>query len=87
MTQRERPIATLRRAAMLATDPEDATVARPLTNATRDAYRAAFSAWRGEVARAWRNDGVAYHEIADDEPVDVMIRRLVAVPGGMGVRS
>lgn len=75
------------RAAMLATDPEDANVSRPLTNATRDAYRESFAAWRGDVARGWRDDGVAYHQIADDEPVDVLIRRLVAVPGGTGART
>ena len=75
------------RAAMLATDPEDPSTARPLTDATRAAYRAAFDAWRGEVARGWRDDGVAYNEIVDDEAVDVLVRRLVAVPGGTGVRA
>lgn len=75
------------RAAMLATDPEDASVTRPLTSATRAAYREAFDAWRADVARAWRDDGVAYHEIIDDEPVDMMIRKLVAIPGGAGART
>jgi uncharacterized protein (DUF58 family) len=75
------------RAAVLATDPEDATMARPLTDGTRAAYRAAFDAWRGEVARGWRDDGVAYNEIVDDEAVDVLVRRLVAVPGATGVRA
>jgi uncharacterized protein (DUF58 family) len=75
------------RAAVLATDPEDAAVARPLTDGTRAAYRAAFDAWRGEVARGWRDDGVAYNEIVDDEAVDVLVRRLVAVPGATGVRA
>ena len=56
------------RGAMLATDPEDPSVARPLTERTRAEYREAFDAWRGEVARSWRDDGVAYHEIVDDEP-------------------
>ncbi len=74
------------RAAMLATDPEDATTARPLTPDTRDAYRASFDAWRAGVARAWRDDGVAYHEIVDDAPVDVLVRLVVAMPGGTGAR-
>lgn len=65
------------RGAMLATDPEDPSVARPFTERTRAEYREAFDAWRGEVARSWRDDGVAYHEIVDDEPVDVLVRRLV----------
>jgi uncharacterized protein (DUF58 family) len=75
------------RPAMLATDPEDASTARPLTAGTRDAYRAAFDAWRSGVARAWRDDGVAYHEMVDDEAVDVLVRRLVALSGGTGVRT
>jgi uncharacterized protein (DUF58 family) len=75
------------RAAMLATDPEDASTSRPLTAGTRDEYRAAFDAWRREVARGWRDDGVAYNEIVDDEPVDVLVRRLVAIPGGARVRT
>jgi len=70
------------RGAMLAVDPEDATISRPLTDATRTAYRAAFDAWRAEIARGWRDDGVAYHEIIDDEAADVAIRRVVALPGG-----
>jgi hypothetical protein len=72
------------RAAMLATDPEDAAMARPLTAVTRDAYRASFDAWRAGVARAWRDDGVAYHEIVDDAAVDVLVRLVVAAPGGTG---
>jgi uncharacterized protein (DUF58 family) len=75
------------RDAMLATDPEDAAVARPLTSSTRDAYRAAFGGWRAEVARGWRDDGVAIHEIVDDEPVDVLVRHLVVAPGARGVRA
>lgn len=74
------------RGAMLATDPEDASIARPLTDATRAAYRAAFDTWRTEVARDWRDDGVAYHEIVDDEATDIAIRRVVALPGGSAVR-
>ena len=72
---------------MLATYPEDASTSRPLTAGTRDEYRAAFDAWRREVARGWRDDGVAYNEIVDDEPVDVLVRRLVAIPGGARVRT
>jgi uncharacterized protein (DUF58 family) len=74
-------------AAMLAMDPEDPSVVRPLTSGTRSAYRAAFDAWRGDVARGWRDDGVAYHEVVDDQPVDVLVRRIVASPGGTTVRT
>lgn len=75
------------RAAMLATDPEDPATARPFTDGTRAAYRAAFDAWRGEVARSWRDDGVAYHEIVDDEAVDVLVRRIVTLPAATGART
>jgi uncharacterized protein (DUF58 family) len=73
--------------AVLAIDPEDAQLSRPLTPATRDTYRASFDAWRGDVARGWRDDGVAYHQVVDDEPIDVLVRRVVALPGGAGVRA
>ncbi len=73
--------------AILAIDPEDAQLSRPLTAATRDAYRESFDTWRGDVARGWRDDGVAYHQVVDDEPIDVLVRRVVALPGGAGVRA
>ncbi|MFI5231731.1 MAG: DUF58 domain-containing protein [Gemmatimonadales bacterium] len=74
-------------APMLATDPEDPATARPLTDRTRAAYRAAFDDWRADVARGWRDDGVACHEIVDDAAVDVVVRRFVALPGASGVRA
>ena len=73
--------------AMLATDPEDALVARPLTDGNRSAYRTAFAAWRDEVARAWRDDGVAYQAVVDNEAIDVAVRRVVAPVGGSVVRT
>ena len=73
-------------AAALATDPEDPLVRRPLVSATRDAYRARFGAFRSEVARALRADGVQVHEVMDDEPSDVLIRRIVRIPGADGSR-
>ncbi len=67
--------------AVLATDPEDETIARPLVADTRDAYRARFDAWRGEVARQFRADGVAYHEVCDDAAVEQLVRRVVTPAG------
>jgi uncharacterized protein (DUF58 family) len=75
------------RAAILATDPEDAAVARPLTTAVHAAYRAVFDEWRAEVSRGWHADGVTYHEVADDEAADVAVRRIVSPPVGTGVRA
>lgn len=59
-------------------DPEDATVRRPLSDATRAVYRDAFDAWRQDTARSWRDAGVGYAEVRDDDPMDVAIRRIVA---------
>ena len=52
-------------------DPEDATVRRPLSDATRAVYRDAFDAWRQDTARSWRDAGVGYAEVRDDDPMDV----------------
>lgn len=66
--------------AMLATDPEDASQRRPLFAATREGYREAFAAFRAEVARALRADGVQYVEVRDDEPSDAAVRRIARPP-------
>lgn len=63
-------------AAILATDPEDATLRRPLFAATREGYVANFAAFCAEVARALRADGVQYVEVRDDEPSDAAVRRI-----------
>jgi uncharacterized protein (DUF58 family) len=62
--------------AMLATDPEDARVQRPLFGATRSLYRERFDAFRAEVARAMRADGVHLFEVRDDEPAETLVRRI-----------
>lgn len=65
-------------AAILAVDPEDPSCERPLVDETREAYLAAFAAWRAEVARAARADGIHYHELADDGVTETLVRRIVA---------
>ena len=75
------------RGATLATDPEDPYMARALTDNNRLAYRAAFDGWRGEVARDWRDDGVAYHEVLDNEAIDRAVRRVVAPAGNRVARQ
>lgn len=67
---------------MMAVDPEDAGVQRPLTPATRAAYLAAFDAWRAEEARRWREGGASYVEVVDDEPVERAVRRVVGAATG-----
>ncbi len=63
-------------AAILAVDPEDGALQRPLFDATRQGYRAAFDAFRADVARTLRSDGVLYVEVRDDEPSDAAVRRI-----------
>lgn len=67
-------------AAALAVDPEDASVQRPLLEATREAYLERFAEFRARVARELRADGVTYHEVMDDAAPEVVLRRIVS-PG------
>ena len=66
------------RRAVLAGDPERPDVRRPLTDASREAYRRAFADWRDELARRWRASGAAYALVRSDEPAAAAVRRLVA---------
>lgn len=68
-------------APILATDPEVSALRRPLVPATREGYRVAFDEFRSETARAFRADGVEVHEVHDDEAAEVVVRRLVRLPG------
>jgi uncharacterized protein (DUF58 family) len=66
-------------AAFLATDPEDASIARAFVGETRAAYQEAFAAWRRATARAWRAGLAAFTEVADDEPAARVVRRITAL--------
>lgn len=68
--------------AMMAVDPEDASVQRPLTPASRAAYLAAFGAWRADEARRWREAGATFVEVVDDEPTERAVRRVVGASTG-----
>jgi uncharacterized protein (DUF58 family) len=68
-------------AAIMATDPEDARVERPLVPDTRAGYCAAFDAWRAALASRAHADGLVYAEVVDDAPVEVLVRRLVTPAG------
>jgi uncharacterized protein (DUF58 family) len=70
---------------ILAMDPEDANLKRALTDASRAGYKAAFDTWRLELSHRWRDAGVAYCEVHDDEPADVVVRRVVAPPATAAV--
>lgn len=65
------------RRAILATDPEDARVERPLTEATRADYARAFAEWRAAQGAAWTAAGAAYHLATTDTAADRVVRRVV----------
>ena len=65
-------------AAIIAVDPEQAQLERPLGDETREGYRAAFATWRADLARAWREAGAAYFEVPADEAADHAVRRIVS---------
>ncbi len=63
-------------APMLATDPEDARLQRPLFAATHEGYRARFDEFRAAVARGMRSEGVHVFEVRDDEAAETLVRRI-----------
>lgn len=73
-------------APMLATDPRDPSMRRALLSATRAEYLQRFDAFRADVARAMRADGVQVHEVVDDVPVDVLVRRITRPAGSEAQR-
>jgi uncharacterized protein (DUF58 family) len=73
------------RRSILVADPEQPTLQRLLVDSTRRAYDDAFSAWRAEMAGAWRAAGAMYAEVVTDEPVPHAVRRIAEAPGVGGV--
>ena len=65
-------------AAIIAIDPERAELKRSLVDETREGYRSAFATWRAELARAWREAGVAFFEVPSDEAADHAVRRIAS---------
>jgi len=63
--------------AFLATDPENPDVVRPLVDATRAEYVAAFAAWRDDLAKAWRAARASYSQVVTGEVTVQAIRRIV----------
>lgn len=62
--------------ALLAADPEDDDLRRPLTPESRAEYLASFEAWREDAARAWRAAGAGYTLVVADEPAERAVRRI-----------
>ena len=70
---------------MLAVDPEDASIARPLVADVRAAYLERFAAWRAELATAWRGEGLSYTLARVSEPTSRVVRRIAnRALGGSG---
>jgi len=67
--------------AILATDPEDAAIRRPLSVDTRAAYDSAFAEWRDGIARSLRAAGVNYVTAITTESADRVVRRVSAGSG------
>lgn len=65
------------REAMLAEDPEDASLRRPLLVGTYDDYGRRFAAFRLDVSRECAAAGIEYHELVDDAAADRVVRRVV----------
>ena len=64
------------RGATTAADPEDAAVRRPLVDATRERYVAAFAQWRRETADRVRANGATYLETVTTDAPDQVVRRI-----------
>ncbi|HYD51552.1 MAG TPA: DUF58 domain-containing protein [Gemmatimonadaceae bacterium] len=64
-------------ATILATDPEDERVSRPLAGATIGGYQRAFAAWREEMAHTWRAAGAGYVLAATSQAPARVVRRVV----------
>jgi uncharacterized protein (DUF58 family) len=69
---------------MLAVDPEDPSIARPLVADVRAAYQERFAAWRAELATAWRGEGLSYTLARVSEPASRVVRRVASRALGGG---
>jgi uncharacterized protein (DUF58 family) len=68
------------RRTMLAADPEQLALQRLLAESTRRDYDGAFTAWRAEMARAWRAAGASYTEVITYEATPHAVRRIAEPP-------
>ena len=69
--------------AVLAVDPEDASIARPFVAQSRAAYLERFAAWRDELAASWRAEGLSYILAVASEPASRAVRRVAGEALGM----
>ena len=69
---------------MLAVDPEDPAVARPLVADARAAYLERFGEWRSQLAASWRGEGLSYTMATVSDPLSRVVRRVASVALGAG---
>lgn len=70
--------------ARLMVDPEDRNVRRALSDASRSTYINEFNAWRAGIRAGWRAAGAGFTTVVTGEPLDKVVRRIVApVEGGV----
>lgn len=72
------------RRSVLAVDPEDASLARPLFAESRAAYLERFATWRNELAASWRAEGLSYTMGRASEPASRVVRRVAGAAFGTG---
>ena len=69
---------------ILAVDPEDASLTRPLVAESRAAYLERFAAWRTELSASWRAEGLSYTLARVSEPASRVVRRVAGAALGTG---
>lgn len=69
---------------VVAVDPEDASVRRPLSRSAHRAYEVDFAAFRTSMRNRWLATGARYACIVDDQPPADAVRSLVRIAVGTG---
>lgn len=69
---------TLPDGAHLASDPDDATIQRPMDRHGVAEYRTRFATFRADMAQQWRASGAGYVEVRTDAVMARVIRELAA---------
>ncbi len=64
--------------AAMVVDPEQPSLRRPMTAATRSGYRDRFAQWREDLGRSWRLTGATFTEVIVGEPTARAVVRVVA---------
>ena len=72
---------------LLVSDPEAPDVRRPLMGDARDAYLAAYSAWRDHTAHEWSEAGVSYSTVIVGQEAPEQVVRRVTAPRGIAATA